>query len=174
MKHLKFLIHFFAILVMATACGSKDGGGSGSGGDNVDSQSNRTFYESNGVCFRASTNERVNNSNCDELDFHIDNGECRRNSDNREVGLSNCTGNTYFISDSDCYDRSGDQVDDRRCTAGDQPASTGGRQRVCEGPHLQFTRDDILEGNCDGVRNTGNCSGAILFDLERQEWAECL
>lgn len=46
--------------------------------------------------------------------------------------------------------------------------------KPCAGKYIQYTRDGVYEGLCDGIARSGNCSGIIMFDYVKQEFVDCL
>ena len=164
----KYLFYFCVISFALGACGSSGGGGDAS---TPTEPVALAFYESDGLCFNAKNNERADASRCEDLKFTIEDGKCTRVSDEKVVSINNCTTSRFIMGQNTCYNRSGNAVDNKNCNATTTPISS--RSRICTGPHIQFIKDDILEGVCDGIAKTGNCSGAILFDLEAQEYVDC-
>lgn len=172
MKHIKWIVLFSASCLAISACGSK-GGGSGT---TSNKNSGATYYESDGQCYRARTNEKESSSKCSNLKYYIFDGECYDNND-KVVSLSKCTSNSFFLGRDGCYDRNGRTVDDLRCYEDGEPGGkSNSRTRVCSDDHMIWQKEGTQYipyiVDCDG-RKGGNCSGYVLYDLDAQEWADC-
>lgn len=173
MKYIKLSFALFAAGMILSACGSDGGGGGGAA-----TPKSQTYYLSDGECYRASSNQEVELSRCDNLLFIIEDGECLRKADDVEVAISFCTNNRFFFGQNSCFNRSGQEVDDRDCEPSSSSNGTSAdkddyENKVCDGDYTLFRQDGVYQGQCDGRRG-GNCSGLIMFEERTQKFVYCL
>jgi hypothetical protein len=129
--------------------------------------------------------------------YYISNGLCYNNS-NVQVDYSNCGTSTYYVSNGYCYNSSGTQVDSSNCSTTSSSASyylggngycynsstnvqvaysycTGTTGVTCSGLYLYVDYyGQTWKVTCDGVANTGNCSGYDLYKMDTGVYTQCI
>jgi hypothetical protein len=125
-----------------------------------------TYYVSSGLCYNNS-NVQVDYSYCNaSTSYHLTGGLCY-NSSNVQVDYSLCS-TSYYLSNGLCYNSSNVQVSTTLCTGASSSASS------CSGLYYYIDYyGNLYKVTCDGVANTGNCSGYDLIQGSTGNYVYC-
>jgi hypothetical protein len=128
------------------------------------------YYISGGVC-RNTSGTAVAISYCTSLTYFYSNGQCF-NSSGSVVASTYCTSGTttstgYYINNYTCYNSSNVAVDYSYCTSG-----TSGS--TCSGLYYYIDYyGNLYKVTCDGIANSGNCSGYELIQGSTGNYVYC-
>jgi hypothetical protein len=116
-----------------------------------------------GACGSDKTSSATTTTTTSET-YYTSDDLCYQSSDGTEVSADYCDGtDDYYLTENGCYQESdGVAVESTTyCNTATTDSSTTG---ACSGTYLWYSKyGDEWEVSCDGVANTGNCSGYILY-----------